>query len=99
MAARADEMRSRKTTRITLKARQALVVRSVRGGTETYCADCGVVAPMITPEEAATATGLSHRDLFRRIETGRIHYSETSEGKTLVCLASLTTEMLLAKVT
>jgi len=46
---------------------------------------------MIAPEEAAMVAGVGLRQLFRQIETGGIHYSETAEGRLLVCLASLAT--------
>jgi len=45
---------------------------------------------MCTPEEAAVLTHVSTRTIYRRVEAGRVHFTETAEGLLLVCLNSIT---------
>ena len=44
---------------------------------------------MLTPDEAATIAGLSSRLIYRWIEDGRIHFSETGGGHLLICQSPL----------
>lgn len=43
---------------------------------------------MTTPQVAAILTQFTEREIFRLIETGKVHFVETD--KVLVCLKSLT---------
>ena len=47
---------------------------------------------MITPDEAAQLCQVSSRTIYRRIESGRLHFAETEKGFALVCLQSLGSE-------
>jgi hypothetical protein len=44
---------------------------------------------MVTPDEAAQLCQVSTRTIYRRIETGRFHFTETEKGFSLICLQSL----------
>ena len=44
---------------------------------------------MVTPDEAAQVCQVSSRTIYRRIESGRLHFSETERGFALICLQSL----------
>ena len=44
---------------------------------------------MVTPDEAAQLWQVSTRTIYRRIETGRLHFTETERGFSLICLQSL----------
>jgi hypothetical protein len=44
---------------------------------------------MVTPDEAAQLCHVSTRTIYRRIETGRFHFTETQKGFSLICLQSL----------
>jgi predicted site-specific integrase-resolvase len=44
---------------------------------------------MVTPDEAAQLCQVSTRTIYRRIETGRFHFTETEKGFSLICLRSL----------
>jgi len=44
---------------------------------------------MVTPEEAACFSGVSVREIYRRVEGGRVHFIETSEGQLYICTNSL----------
>jgi excisionase family DNA binding protein len=44
---------------------------------------------MVTPDEAAQLCQVSTRTIYRRIETGRLHFMETEKGFSLICIQSL----------
>ena len=44
---------------------------------------------MVTPDQAAQICQVSSRTIYRRIESGRLHFSETERGFALICLQSL----------
>jgi predicted site-specific integrase-resolvase len=43
----------------------------------------------LTPDEAVRISGISSRAIYRLIEEGRIHLTETPDGVALVCPATL----------
>jgi hypothetical protein len=47
---------------------------------------------MLGAEEAAALTGLGQRAIFRRVEDGRLHFTENPSGTLLICLNSLMNE-------
>ena len=55
---------------------------------ESFCRDCEQSVEMATPQIAAIITRSSEREIFRRVETGEVHFIETD--RILVCLNSLT---------
>lgn len=54
---------------------------------EAYCPLCETLVEMATPQIAAILVQSNEREVFRRIETGEIHFVETD--RVLVCLHSL----------
>jgi hypothetical protein len=44
---------------------------------------------MLAPEEAAALLRTTDRTIFRRVEAGELHYSETEGGGLIVCRNSL----------
>ena len=86
------EMRTRKRTKITeitLERTEVLLVQRAKTRLFAHCEGCGARVQMVTPDEAATAAGVTTRTIYRRIETGKVHFTETSEGLLLVCFSSL----------
>jgi lipoate-protein ligase A len=81
---------SNKITEITVETEQILIVRRPTGGGEAWCDGCAAIVRMVTPEEAATLTQTTTRDLYRRVEAGEMHFAERPEGALLLCLNSLT---------
>lgn len=83
-------MRERKRTAITIETKRRLVIRS--GGRQKvirgWCGACHADQPLITVEYAAFLSDLSVRQLFRQVESGRLHFSEPTDGPRL-CLDSL----------
>jgi hypothetical protein len=54
---------------------------------------------MVSPEAAASITGIPVRALFRCLEAGLIHYREIENGAILVCVNSLPCDGPLADFT
>jgi hypothetical protein len=82
-----------KTTEITVERSDVFVVRRTKETAGVWCERCGERVRMVTPEEAARTTGASTRAIYRRVETGRMHFIETAEGLLLVCLTSIKAEI------
>ena len=56
-----------------------------------WCAECPAPTQMLAPEEAAALLGVNTRTIYVQVESGRLHFVETPEGKLLVCPNSLST--------
>lgn len=54
----------------------------------SWCPVCQTFGLMVTPDEAAAASGQSVRTIYRWLEAGRLHCSEEA-ADSLICLASL----------
>lgn len=53
------------------------------------CPFCEQEVIVLTAEAAAQIAGVSRREIYRHIESGELHFSETAEGVVQVCLTSL----------
>jgi len=85
-------MKIRKTTRtteVTVEKSEFIVVRRPHRSVPAWCVECGKPVRLVKPEDAAIATGLNVREVYRRIEKGEVHFVETREGAPLVCMKSL----------
>lgn len=81
-----------KTTRmieISVETDEVFVIRRLGGPVAAGCSRCGGAATMVTPDEASRLIGVSCREISRRVETGRVHFSETTDGLLFVCINSL----------
>jgi hypothetical protein len=85
-------MKKTRRTKITVERERLLIVASGQGQRKGFCEACDAEVEMIGAEEASLLTGLSQRAIFRLIEAGRLHFSETRRGALLVCLNSLLAE-------
>ncbi len=54
-----------------------------------WCDECACEVRLVSPEAGAMCSGLSTRLVYRRLETGLIHYSEKPDGSLRICLPSL----------
>ncbi len=57
------------------------------------CEICGDQARMITTEQAATLSRRSHRQIFRWIEDGSLHFVELPDGSAMVCGRTLAAKL------
>lgn len=79
-------MKQKTEIEIEVKETIAYFRRSERH--EAFCPECESVVEMSTPQVAAILTEFTEREIFRFIETGKVHFVETE--RVLVCLNSLT---------
>lgn len=49
------------------------------------CEACDTDVSWLTPNQAAAVTGLTLREIFRRIEGNELHFNETEPGAVHVC--------------
>jgi hypothetical protein len=80
-------MKRRRRTEVTLETRLRIIRRSAPA--TVFCAQCPAPVPLITPEEAAVLARTSTRTIYRWVEAEQLHYSETPEGRLLICPNSL----------
>jgi hypothetical protein len=84
-------MRRSKRTEITIETHERLVVRAREKLAEPpfYCPVCADYSRAVVPEDAAALAGVNIRTIFRWVESGLVHFTETDEGRLLLCVQSL----------
>ena len=82
-------VRIKRRMTITTETERVLIVQKRRIETLRWCEGCGEPVNLVTPETAATMTGLSVRAICRMVESNKVHFSETPSGSLLICLNSL----------
>ena len=82
-------MTSKKRTEITIETHDVWVIRKPRQTTLGFCFECGAEAGMLQPDEAAMLARASLRTIYRWVEEGRVHFTETPDGRLSICLNSL----------
>lgn len=87
--ARTETMK-RRITRTVVETHEVIRVTAGEPPLLVLCPECGLETGYVRPEIAAREAGMSQRELFRRIEAGRIHHLESSDGGILVCTTSVT---------
>jgi hypothetical protein len=53
------------------------------------CAECREEVSWLTPNQVVALTGLTLREIFRRIESSALHFDETPQGLLHICPKSL----------
>ncbi|HWP44095.1 MAG TPA: hypothetical protein VNO14_12705 [Blastocatellia bacterium] len=82
-------MTRKKRTEITIETDEILEIRSSARAVFAWCAGCQAEVRIVTVDQAALLAGVSARSIYRRIESGQVHFAETPQGLLLVCLPSL----------
>jgi hypothetical protein len=81
--------KTRRTEKV-VEIHEFYVIRSVSGSMPALCWECAAGdAIMVPPEQAAVLAQVSVRMIYRWVETGTIHYRESSTGSIIVCVKSL----------
>ncbi len=57
-----------------------------------WCPTCGSTVIAARPETAAVVKKLPPREIYRRVESGAVHFQESADGRLLVCLDSLSAQ-------
>lgn len=75
-------------TEFTVETEETVVIR--RPATvRVWCGKCGSTVLAARPETAAATKRISPREIYRRVESGAVHFRESADGRLLVCLDSL----------
>jgi hypothetical protein len=74
---------------IAVDRRRFIVLKRRGASVSDWCADCGEQVAMLTADEAATIANVSSRTIYRRVEAGEVHYTETPAGVLRVCANSI----------
>lgn len=74
-------MRTR--TEITVETERRLVIKSHRR--TAWCRECSRYVEMLSIDEATIFARVNSRTIFRQVESGEVHSSETPEGLLLIC--------------
>jgi hypothetical protein len=82
-------VKTKRMTEITVETDEVFVIRRLGSSVAARCVECGERVSMVTAEEAARLTGLGWREIARRVETGGVHFLETTDGQLLICIDSL----------
>ena len=81
--------RGSKSNRVAVKKRRVVIINRPFVSPQKSCDRCTEPSGMITPDEAAALCEVSTRTIYRWLESGAIHFSETASEGLLICLSSL----------
>lgn len=81
-------MRKKRKLEINLEVEEAIAIRTGRV-LIARCRHCRVQVRMVAANEAALITGLGAREVYRFVESGRLHFIEDHNGLLFICLLSL----------
>ena len=82
-------MKASRITEITVETHEVFVIRRQKKSFQAWCAECAATVQMAAPEQAAIIAGVTWLEIARRVEAGRVHFTEMSDGGLLVCVNSL----------
>ena len=66
-----------------------MVIRTRGQAVSAWCRECGEQVQMVGPEQAALVGQTTTRAIYRRVEAGEIHFTETARGELLICPQSM----------
>lgn len=78
----------KRTMDITAEIKEVLLVSGFRGAVQAWCSQCARQVCMLTPEEAAAASGTDARAIAHRVKDGTLHWTATNHGLR-ICVRSL----------
>jgi hypothetical protein len=81
-------MKRKKRMEIVVEREQVLVIRKLDGTAPQYCPQCGDESQMVSVDEAASIVCLSAIAIYKQVESRQAHFTETHDGKLLVCINS-----------
>jgi len=82
-------MRRKRRIEITVETHEVVVLRPRQRFIQAWCEKCAEQVKMITVDEAAAVAGVTSRTMYRWVEAEKTHFSETPEGRLLICPNSL----------
>lgn len=90
-AANTRKMQMKRKTEIEIELNETVAYSRRSERFETFCPECKLLVEMSTPQVAAILRQSTEREVFRLVETGKVHFVETD--RVLVCLNSLTEKL------
>jgi excisionase family DNA binding protein len=81
--------RAPKSPGAPVQKREVVIINRPFVAPQKSCDRCTEPSGMITPDEAAALCEVSTRTIYRWLESGAIHFSETASEGLLICLSSL----------
>jgi excisionase family DNA binding protein len=85
----ARDEKMKKRMKVTLETNRLLVIARRGQAQPCWCTHCGAQVQMLWPDEAAALTGVSARTIYALVEAGQLHFTETADGRLLICPNSL----------
>jgi excisionase family DNA binding protein len=82
-------LRTMKRTEITIESDRLVVLSKRKVSVVSWCRECNQRVKMITVDEAASIAGVTSRTMYRWADAEKLHFTETSEGRLLICRESL----------
>jgi hypothetical protein len=82
-------IRKRKITRTLIKMREVYEIKRPDDEKALFCRECPEKMAMMPVAEVVAMRRVSSREIYRWIEAGRVHFTETPEGLMLICPYSL----------
>jgi len=82
-------MKKKEKTVITIEMRQRTLIHRNRQKIFAWCEWCAAKTLVVLPDEAAKLRGISPRAIYRQIEDGDLHFTETENDALLICNNSL----------
>ena len=82
-------MKTRSKTEIIVETSRILTIKRGSRRSLAWCEECGKQARMVTADEAAALCRVTSRAIYRWVESGQVHYSESAGGLLLVCPDSI----------
>jgi hypothetical protein len=78
-----------KKNKVLVETEQIIRLRRRPKKVRAWCKVCAKQVSMVSSEEAAALMGISQRTIFRQVEAGDLHFTETLEGLIFICPNSL----------
>lgn len=82
-----QEKQMKQKTEIEIELSETIAYSRRAEKFEAYCPQCQALVEMAVPQVAAILTQSNEREIYRLVETGKIHFIETD--RVLVCLNSI----------
>jgi hypothetical protein len=79
---------------ITVETWHKTVLRRPGRKKNAWCELCAAQVEMLSAAEAARLSGRTELTIFRLVEAGELHFTETPDGKLLICGGSLANKKL-----
>jgi len=79
----------RKRKEVTIETERILFINRSPRRPILWCDSCAQEVVMLTVDEAGAMARMTSRMIFKLVEAGQLHFTETPEGRLLICSNSL----------